>query len=220
MIIVNGARLYNTYFLQAYPPLAMLSTSVLTEAVRVSRPRRYLGIATAVVMATLLVQRSYASKVLGSALEDLERLRGQSNETAYLERFGGYGNNRGYSARANAELAAYVRAHTAPDDQIFLFGINSAGVYFATDRLTAHRFLRVNFFVATDFPDPRFRLDAVLDDLAARKPRYIIFERLNSASEMGKTADDLPEQADVRRLLSSYQKETRIEDFAVYRRID
>ena len=78
----------------------------------------------------------------------------------------------------------------------------------------------MNFFVATDFPDPRFRLDAVLDDLAARKPRYIIFERLNSASEMGKTADDLPEQADVRRLLSGYQKETQIEDFAVYRRMD
>ena len=96
--------------------------------------------------------------------------------TAYLERFGGYANNRGYSARANAELADYVRAHTAPDDRIFLFGINGAGVYFASDRLTAHRFLRVNFFVDDRFPDPRFRLDAVVRDLAARRPRYLIFE--------------------------------------------
>jgi hypothetical protein len=220
VIVVNGARLYNTYFLQSYPPLALLSTWVLTETVRISSARRYLGVATAAVMAILLVQRSYASKVFGSALDDLERLRGQSNETAYLERFGGYGNNRGYSARANAELADYVRAHTTPDERIFLFGINGAGVYFASDRLTAHRFLRVNFFVATDFPDPRFRIDAVLDDLAVRKPRYIIFERLNSASEMGKTADNLPEQADVQGVLGSYQKETQIEDFAVYRRMD
>jgi len=220
VIVVNGARLYNTYFLQSYPPLALLSTWVLTETVRISSARRYLGVATAAVMAILLVQRSYASKVFGSALDDLERLRGQSNEAAYLERFGGYGNNRGYSARANAELADYVRAHTTPDERIFLFGINGAGVYFASDRLTAHRFLRVNFFVATDFPDPRFRIDAVLDDLAVRKPRYIIFERLNSASEMGKTADTLPEQADVQRVLGSYQKETQIEDFAVYRRMD
>jgi Dolichyl-phosphate-mannose-protein mannosyltransferase len=220
VIVVNGARLYNTYFLQAYPPLALLSTWVLIEASRVSRPRRYVSLATAALMAILLVQRSYATKVFGSALEDFDSLRGRSNRTAYLERFGGYGNNRGYSARANTELADYVREHTAPGDQVFLFGINGAGVYFAADRLTAHRFLRVNFFVETDFPDRRFRLDAVLDDLAARKPRYIIFERLNSGSDMGKAADSLPEQPAVLRLLSSYQKDVQIEDFTLYRLID
>ena len=77
MIIVNGARLYNTYFLQAYPPLALLSTWVLTEAVTgvaaEALPRRRDSRPDGV----LLVQRSYASKVVGSALEDLERLRGQ-----------------------------------------------------------------------------------------------------------------------------------------------
>jgi hypothetical protein len=78
----------------------------------------------------------------------------------------------------------------------------------------------VNFFVETNFPDRRFRLDAVLDDLAARKPRYIIFERLNSGSEMGKAADGLPEQPAVLRLLSSYQKDVQIEDFTLYRLID
>ena len=78
-----------------------------------------------------------------------------------------------------------MRAHTAPEDRIFLFGINGAEVYFASDRLTAHRFLRVNFYVETDFPDPRFRLDAVVADLAARRPRYLIFETLHSPSAMG-----------------------------------
>jgi len=93
-------------------------------------------------------------------------------------------------------------------------------VYFAADRLTAHRFLRANFFVATDFPDPAFRLPAVARDLAVRRPRYLIFEQLNSGSEMGRAVDRLPEDADVARLLAAYRRETQIEDFTLYRRVD
>jgi hypothetical protein len=147
-------------------------------------------------------------------------LRGRLGRTEYLERFGGYGNARGYSARANDELAAYVRQHTEATDQIFLFGINGAGVYFLADRLTAHRFLRVNFFVATDFPDPRFRLGPVTEELAAKRPRYLIFERLNSPSEMGRQVDGLRQDPNVLQLLSSYRFETEIEDFSLYRLVN
>jgi hypothetical protein len=176
--------------------------------------------ATVVLMLGLLIQRSYPARVFEFARADFGALRGGVDRPAYLERFGGYGNNRGYSARANAELSDYIRAHTAADDRIFLFGINGAGVYFHADRLTAHRFLRVNFFVATDFPDPRFRLDAVVADLIVRRPRYVIFERLHSASEMGRAADALEEDPDVVRLLASYRLETRIEDFTLYRLVE
>ena len=151
---------------------------------------------------------------------DFDRLRGRSEANAYLERFGGYGNNRGYSARANAELAEYVRQHTTPDDRVFLLGISGAGVYFGSDRLTAHRFLRVNFFVDTDFPDPHFRLESVLADLAAARPSYIIFERLHGQSAMAKSADALPDRPRVQALLSGYRLETQIEDFTLYRRSD
>ncbi len=171
-------------------------------------------------MAVLLVQRSYAEKVLGWARADLDVLRGRSGQAAYLERFGGYANDRGYSARANAELAAYVHGRTGWDDRIFLFGINGAGVYFAADRLTAHRFLRVNFFVETEFPDPRFRLGPVTRELAAARPRYIIFEQLHSTSAMGQAADSLPHQPDVTALLAGYTLETRIEDFTLFRLLD
>lgn len=116
------------------------------------------------------------------------------------------------------ELAEYVKAHTTPDERIFLFGINGAGVYFAADRLTAHRFLRVNFFVETSFPDPRFRLEAVVADLAERQPRYLIFERLHSLSAMGVAADSLIEHPALSALLSGYTLETRIEDFTLFRR--
>ena len=142
----------------------------------------------------------------------------RATRNAYLERFGGYATNRGYSARANLELAEYISNHTSPDDRVFLFGINGAGVYFTSDRLTAHRFLRVNFFVPTTFPDPEFELDAVLRDLAARQPRYLIFEQLHSTSEMARTVDALQTNAGVQQLLANYTLEVRIEDFTLYRR--
>jgi hypothetical protein len=220
VMIVNGARLFNSYFMQVCPPLALLAAWLLTESVRESMSRRVIGIATGALMAVLLLTRHYPARVLDWALADVAVLRGRMDRTAYLDRFGGYGNARGYSARANAELAAYVREHTARDERIFLFGISGAGVYFASDRLTAHRFLRANFFVATDFPDPAFRLPAVMLDLAARPPRYLIFERLNSASDMGRAVDRLPDDPAVARLLMAYRREAQIEDFALYRRVD
>src|SRR4029078_17822 len=117
------------------------------------RGPRALGLATVLLMAALLVQRGYLPRVAAWASADLGALRGTEQEAQYLERFGGYANDRGYSARANAEMSGYIRTHTTPDERIFLFGINGAGVYFLADRLTAHRFLRVNFFVGTEFPD-------------------------------------------------------------------
>lgn len=220
VIVVNGARLFNSYFIQALPPLALLGAWLLTESARESRARRAVAAVAVLVMAVLLVQRNYPARVVSWAAADLAVLRGSMDRATYLERFGGYANRRGYSARANAELAEYVRDRTAPDDRIFLFGINGAGVYFASDRLIAQRFLRANFFVATDFPDPSFRLDAVTADLAAAAPSYLIFERLNAASEMGKQVDRLEEDPSVARLLTRYNRETTIEDFTLYRRID
>ena len=150
---------------------------------------------------------------------NVDVLRGHTDRVVYLERFGDYGNKRGYSARANAELAQYVREHTTPEERVFLFGINGAGVYFLADRLIAQRFLRANFFVETQFPDPRFRLDAVAAELAERAPRYLIFERLHTSSAMGRAVDALPGHPTLAPLLANYRMETQIEDFTLYRRL-
>jgi len=218
VIAVNGIQLFNSYFIQAMPPLALLAGWLITRADRHTPIRALVAAGTIALMLTMLQQRSYGSKVFDAARIDLDRLRGRVTEMSYLERFGDYGKPRGYSARANAELASYVRAHTNADDRIFLFGINGAGVYFLADRLPAHRFLRVNFFVAIDFPDPAFRLEAVVRDLEAQRPAMLIFERLHSGSDMGLAVDALGETPEIRRLLGVYVLETTIEDFTVYRR--
>ena len=220
VIVVNGARLFNSYFIQALPPLALLGAWLLASASRQGRGPRLLALATVLLMAALLVQRGYLPRVAAWASADLGALRGTEQEAQYLERFGGYANDRGYSARANAELAGYIRTHTTPDERIFLFGINGAGVYFLADRLTAHRFLRVNFFVGTEFPDEEFRLASVTADLAASRPRYLVFETLHSGSEMGRAVDGLRRDPAIVQLLAGYTQDAQIEDFTLYRRTD
>jgi hypothetical protein len=217
VIIVNGVRLFNTYFIQAFAPLAILTAWLLGQAARGPVARRVVSAATAALMLIVLWDRHYPAKVYDWAHADFDVLRGRLDRTAHLDRFGGYANDRGYSARANGELAAYVRDHTTPDDRIFLFGINGAGVYFLSDRLTAHRFLRVNFFVPSEFPNPAFTLDAVVADLEARRPKYLIFERLHSSSEMGRLVDSLLLRDEIQRLLEPYRLDARIEDFSLYR---
>jgi 4-amino-4-deoxy-L-arabinose transferase-like glycosyltransferase len=217
VIVVNGARLFNTYFIQAFAPLTILACWLLVERPRYSGSARLLSVATAILMTTLLVQRHYVARVYQWVAADVAVMRGTVERSAFLDLFGGYGNNRGYSARANDELGAYIRNHTSLDDRIFLFGINGAGIYFLADRLTAHRFLRVNFFVPSEFPNPAFTLDAVISDLTAAQPRYLIFEQLHSSSEMGRMVDSLQSRDEIKRLLERYRLEVIIEDFSVYR---
>jgi 4-amino-4-deoxy-L-arabinose transferase-like glycosyltransferase len=222
VMVANGSRLFNSYFSQALAPLALLSAWWLMPAGTARPWRRVLAFATALIMLGLFVQRGYVARVGDAAMADAEALTGRLDRASYLERFGGYDNGRGYSARANDELAAYIRAHTSPDDRIFVFGINGAGVYFLADRLTAQRFLRVNFFVPDAFPNPDFTLGAVVDQLRVRRPRYLVFETLHKTSDaaVALAVDALPSQPLVHALLESYTRETRIEDFTVYRLTD
>lgn len=220
MIVVNGSRLFNSYFSQALAPLALLTAWWLVDGAAGSVVRRTARVATAIVMVALLWHRGFVTRVADAARADAAVSAGRLDRLAYLERFGGYANGRGYSARANDELAAYIRSHTAPDDRIYLFGINGAGVYFDADRLTAHRFLRVNFFVPDDFPNPAFTLEAVARDLQERQPRYLIFETLHATSDakVARAVDSLPENPALQPLLAAYALEARIEDFSVFGR--
>jgi hypothetical protein len=215
VIVVNGMRLYYTYFVQALAPLSIVAAWWLTTWWKESRVQRVIVAAALGLSAIVLVREHYASKVWEDLTSNVGELTGRGDHSAFLDRFGS--STGGYSARAHEELATYIKAQTAENDRIFLFGINGAGIYFLADRLTAHRFLRVNFFVPDNFPDPRFTLGAVVEDLRARQPAYLIFERLHSDSDMGRAADALPEHPLIRSLLETYVLDRQIEDFTLYR---
>jgi hypothetical protein len=219
-IFANGAWLFNSYFIQALPALAMLAAWLLMGASRADWLRRGAAWAAALLMLLLLVQRDYPGRVWRVAAADVAAMRGYTERRAHLERFGEYANRRGYSARANDELVSYLSSRTGRDDRIYVFGINAAGVYFEADRLAAHRFLRVNFFVPGELPHPDFRLDAVTRELAIARPAYLVFERLHSPTALGAAVDGLQEQVAVLRLLEAYRLEGQIEDFTLYRRLD
>lgn len=219
-IAANGAWLFNSYFVQAQPPLTLMAAWLL--AGRTSQPpvRRLAAAVLVAAAAVLLVRRDYVGRVLEYAVADLEQLRGRGDRTAYLERFGGYANARGYSARANDEVTAYVRSRTGPDDRLYFFGINCSTIYFSTDRLMANRYLRVNVFVPSTFRHPGFGLSDVIGQLESARPAYVIFEELHAQSAMGVAVDALQQDPLVRRLLRGYRLETRIEDFTLFRRAD
>jgi hypothetical protein len=219
-IYANGAWLFNSYFIQALAPLAVLASWLLAGAWRRAGFHRWAACSAAALMVVLLVVRNYPARVWGATGADLDEWLGRGRHVTYLERFGGYANNRGYSARANEELEAFIQARTTKDDRIYLFGINGAGAYFGADRLVAQRFLRANYFMLVQYPDPRFTLAAVTGELAAARPLYIIFERLHSRSAFGASVDDLQNQPEVVQLLKAYRMETQIEDFTLYRRAD
>jgi hypothetical protein len=193
---------------------------VLLEAGRQSRLRRVIALGTLGLMIMLLVQRGYAAKVSDWVRADLSALETGVTAPAYLERFGGYANKRGYSARAHAEVADYLQRQTGPDDRVFLFTTNGSGIYFLADRLPAHRFLRVNFFVGTPVEHPAFTLEAVVGELRARRPRYLVFEWLRSESAWARAIDALRQQEPLAALLADYRLETTIEDFDLYRRVE
>jgi hypothetical protein len=220
VIVLNGVRLFNTYFIQALAPLALLAAWVVA-GVGTRRGVGRLGAAAAIlVMATLLARKNYPVKVFDAVRADIREWRGAGDQASYLDRFGEYGAGGGYSARANVELAAYVRARTVPTDVVYQFGINSAGLYFAADRLMAQRFLRVNEFVPTTFPAPGFNLAAVARELDARRPVYLVFEHLPGRTVMADAVNRLPQAPELVSLWRAYQPETQIEDYAVYRRRD
>jgi hypothetical protein len=217
VIALNGNRLFSTYFLQVHPPLALLTAWLFTADVRPRRVQQLAVAAAGLMMVYLLLHKNYPGKVYESLQADVRYVMHRVDPAEYLDRFGGYGNGRGYSARANAEVAEYVRSRTKADDLIYEFGLQSE-IYFDADRLPAHRFLRVNEFVPSTFPHPEFQIDAVVRTLAMRRPEYLIFEKVRIASEMGEAVDRLEADPHVERLLQSYSREAQIEDFTLYRR--
>ncbi len=218
-IVANGVWLFNSYFVQAQPPLAIMAAWLLASARR-DIVHRALVVLLIGISAVLLVRGNYFRRITDYPRADLAQLLGRAARTPYLERFGGYANGRGYSARANEELIEYLRARTARDDRLYFFGINCSTIYFSTDRLMANRFLRVNVFVPSAFPQPGFSLSDVTRELESTRPAYIVFEELHARSAMGMAVDRLLQDADVLRLLRAYRLETQIEDFTLYRRVD
>ena len=217
-VAANGARMYATYFLPTGPPLALLVGSLFgRSAGRTLNPQRLLNAAVVVLAGIVAVHSHYPDRLVRYTAADIAQLRGTEPRPAYLEMFGGYANGRGYSARANDELASYLRAHSGDDDRIYVFGMAPA-VYFGARRLPANRFVWTFPAVAPFAGHPAFTVNTLAADLERAAPRLLVLERNNRDSATGWRIDDVYAAGAIQLVLARYTREIEIEDFTVMRR--
>ncbi len=215
----NGIRSFNSYFVPMLPGMALLGGWLLAWPWQTRR--RTDGAVAALVLSVALivtVRAGYVGRTVDAVGADVARLTGREpDELRFLERFGHYRVGQGYSARANAELTAYLVAHTNPADTVYIFGM-APSVYFTSRRLPANRFLWVYPPTSHLLAKSGFQIEDLTAELDRAAPSYLVLERYNRDSLTGWTVEALLTARAVRRLLEGYRQETEIEDFVVYRR--
>jgi hypothetical protein len=179
--------------------------------------RRLVNAAIVVIAGIVAVRSHYPDRLVRYTAADLAQLRATAPRAQYLEMFGGYANGRGYSARANDELASYLAAHSADGDRVYIFGMAPA-VYFDARRLPADRFVWTFPGVAPFAGRAAFTADALAADLERAAPRFLVLEKNNRDSSTGWRIDDVYAAPAIRRLFTNYVRDTEIEDFSVLRR--
>jgi hypothetical protein len=213
-VAANGIRMYPTYFLPAFAPLALTGGWFLDAH---TSGRGAIVVAVAVVLAVAVTWRSHSVEHAARFVAaDVARMRGTLGPEPYLDLFGGR-DGRGYSARANEEIAAYLRAHAAPGDRLYIFGMAPA-VYFTSNRLPANRFVWTFPAVAGFMHRPGFGDDALAEDLTRAAPAWLVLEANNRDSLSGWRVEDVYAAPSIRRLLDGYQRAIVIKDFTVLRR--
>jgi hypothetical protein len=147
---------------------------------------------------------------------DAQHLFGWNDRETYLQRFQSrYA--QAFSAADNERLAAYIRAHSDPDDRVFVFGM-SAGTYFLSGRLPATKFLWAYPAVSNMIDRPDFRVETLASELTRTAPRYIVLQRHNGDSFSGWRALEAFNAPALQTVLGGYERETEVGDFVLYRR--
>jgi hypothetical protein len=140
------------------------------------------------------------------------------SRSAYYDRFGLWGRGS-FSYRASEEVSAYLRAHTADGDTLFVWGYDPL-IYVLSGRDSPSRFVSFLGLMSTWTP-PRWQ-DEFVDDLTAHRPRYVIAQRGENARWITghdiDAVDFIPLIPRFRALLDrDYVVERVIEDYTLYR---
>lgn len=217
----NGFRLYTTYFMPTLPPLAWLAAWLFSATAAGPRERLVKALEICVLVLALVAAHRGGYFVRGwqATAADVAGLMAWTDRSTYLERFGGYANGRGYSARANAELTEYLRRETTSADAIFIFGMQP-GVYFTSARRPASRYLWAGPVIFRLLPRPEFGMAALTRALDAAPARLIILERHYRDSQLGMTVEPAFAEPEIVGLLQRYDRLDEVEDFVVFRRRD
>ncbi len=208
-----------------FPTLALLSGWAWDRAFAVLEQGRAMPRATAgkaaLVAALLVLTPSVTRQAYDQWDAFLHRNDSVTARLAYDNQFGPYADGT-YSYLADRQVADYVRAHTQPQETIYVFGYEPL-IYLLSERASASRFIYSLPFMSSWAP--RRWLDEFLDEIDRNRPVYFIVQRNEGAAEWitGQRLDTaawatrlLPGVA--ARLERDYTYEIEIEDFTLYRR--
>jgi 4-amino-4-deoxy-L-arabinose transferase-like glycosyltransferase len=218
-IAVNGSRGLPQYFVQAAPALALAAGWGAVEAWRAMKAKqagvRYglAAVATALVIVAVWRVNQFP-KLFEQTAFDARYALGSIDRTTYLAR---YADDRKYSALAAAQLAAFVRGRTQPEDTIYVFGFTCA-VYVDTNRESASRFFWSRPVIAGfNAGVPGYGAEGLLADLERRAPAIVALQRKDWAPDVADSADffmSTPELAGW--LLTHYEHSGGPEEFDVW----
>lgn len=212
VVMVQG-KYFFYHWETTQPWLALLAgagSAALLRRMSPPEPRRLALLVLIPVVWSLAGRWSFYRDAAAHAVGALSR-------EAWLARFS---TARDYSFLANLEVARYVRAKTRPGDGILVWGFEPS-VYLFSDRRPPTRFF-FNVPVAVPFT-PRAWKDELLADLERGPPELFLVVRNDAIPWANGLREDSEGQLRAwpeldRWVRAHYRLETRIEDFAIYRR--
>lgn len=210
------------HWIPVLPSLSILAAPGLAAALRWAREAGD-DLRTWVLGAVVLVALAGAGWPWVTRAWDAARVAiGLRPAAEFYERFSTYGRGD-FSFVAELEVAAYLKAHSSPDDLVQIWGFEQ-GINFLAERLAPTRFGTIWPFVleAREHPLIRQWFAEFLAEFDRTRPLYVVVveqdyspvQRVDSKTALGW----YPAMAE--RLISGYRVETVIEHFTLYRRVD
>jgi hypothetical protein len=222
--VLLQAKFFWYHWLAVLPFLALMGGKALADtACFFERRGRTAALGGMAALAVLLLLLS--PQVTDAAVRQWKGVSdyygGPARRERFNSKFGAYGTEP-YSYLADDEVARYVRSRTSPGDTIYVYGYEPL-VYLLSGRESASRFIYV-FPVITPWAPANWRAE-FYNDLRTRAPRYILIQADQGAPWIDglheDTASYAAHDAELQQILAdSYQRETQIEFFTLYRRRD
>ncbi len=145
---------------------------------------------------------------------------GQMSAADYALNFGGYGGSHATSYLAHSMVADYLKAHTRPDQRIFVWGLE-ADLYFLAQRQPVSRFIYSYPLVAPWNP-PAWQDEFIAAQRATPAAYIVVLNDDYLPSSYGRyedSAGQLKYFPALQQVISrDYLFDRQIEDFTIYRR--
>jgi hypothetical protein len=212
-IAINGSRELPQYFVQAGPALA------LAAAWGGSLVRRRSGLANAALIAAVLFaiwRVDDFTKLADNTRHDARYVAGRVSRTEHLARYGDRA-TRKYSALAMDELGTFMRAHSRPEESVYVFGFSSAA-YVTAERRSASRFFWSRpVIVGFNDGKPGYGVSGLLADLQAENPAIVALQKRDWYPDVDDSADFFMATPTLAGwLLASYDRVPAVEGFDVW----